>query len=622
MKLRLSDMPVGLAVSLTAAVVVACASGAWLYSRHHFETLLESERRSAVAEGELIRVALEHQMIENDRTLIARMVANFGKQTRVDRLMILDRSGLVRYSSGALPPSEDLRIGSETCQACHRYPADQRGTSRVSETAGRSFLRTVIPIRNREECHRCHDPARKINGILILDYNTDSIHAAINGDLRWMVIGTSALTLLLIGAIGLVIRFFLLKRLQKIETAARQIANGALDRRVPASGFDTLGWLAREFNTMADSVTGLVAEVRSERERLETVINGIDDGIVVLDPERKVIAANDAFLQRAEHSREEVLGCCCRDVGPGTCGTGDCPTLACLKSGQRQVRICERRTPKGTAWEEVHASPIRDSGGKLQYVVEVWRDISDRRAAEARLAESHRMASVGMLASGFSHELSTPLGTVLMCVEGILQDFDSNGASPLDRNRIRENASIAREQILRCRGITQHFLRISRGQRGSAAVVDAVEAVAAVERLVAPTARAQGVRIDIEAGPPSAMVRADEGELQNVLVNLLLNAVQACNRGGRVALSVRLGAETRILVRDDGCGIRPEDRERIFEPFFSLRQGGNGLGLFLSLNAVRQWGGTIRVDSVPGQGSTFDVALPGFGAGVQLGAAG
>ncbi len=622
MKLRLSDMPVGLAVSLTAAVVVACASGAWLYSRHHFETLLESERRSAVAEGELIRVALEHQMIENDRTLIARMVANFGKQTRVDRLMILDRSGLVRYSSGALPPSEDLRIGSETCQACHRYPADQRGTSRVIETAGRSFLRTVIPIRNREECHRCHDPARKINGILILDYNTDSIHAAINGDLRWMVIGTSALTLLLIGAIGLVIRFFLLKRLQKIETAARQIANGALDRRVPASGFDTLGWLAREFNTMADSVTGLVAEVRSERERLETVINGIDDGIVVLDPERKVIAANDAFLERAEHSRDEVLGCCCQDVGPGTCGTGDCPTLACLKSGQRQVRICERRTPKGTAWEEVHASPIRDSGGKLQYVVEVWRDISDRRAAEARLAESHRMASVGMLASGFSHELSTPLGTVLMCVEGILQDFDSNGASPLDRNRIRENASIAREQILRCRGITQHFLRISRGQRGSAAVVDAVEAVAAVERLVAPTARAQGVRIDIEAGPPSAMVRADEGELQNVLVNLLLNAVQACNRGGRVALSVRLGAETRILVRDDGCGIRPEDRERIFEPFFSLRQGGNGLGLFLSLNAVRQWGGTIRVDSVPGQGSTFDVALPGFGAGVQLGAAG
>src|SRR6516162_4593790 len=95
MKLSLSDVPVGLAVSLTAAVVVACASGGWLYSRHHFQTLLNSERRSALAEGELIRVALEHQMIENDRTLIGRMVASFGKQTHVDRLMILDRSGVV-----------------------------------------------------------------------------------------------------------------------------------------------------------------------------------------------------------------------------------------------------------------------------------------------------------------------------------------------------------------------------------------------------------------------------------------------------------------------------------------------------------------------------------------------
>ena len=622
MKLRFSDMPVGLAVSLTAAVVVACASGAWLYSRHHFQTLLESERRSALAEGQLIRVALEHQMIENDRSLIGRMVASFGKQTRVDRLMILDRAGVVRYSSGALPPSEDLRIGSETCQACHRYPPEQRGTSRVIETAGRAFLRTVIPIHNREECHRCHDPAHKINGILILDYNTDAIHAAINGDLRWMVIGTSALTLLLIGAIGAVIRVFLLRRLQKIETAARQIANGALDRRVPADGLDTLGWLAREFNTMADSVTGLVAEVRSERERLETVINGIDDGIVVLDAQRNVIAANDAFLRRAEHSREEVLGCCCRDVGPGTCGTEDCPTLACLKSGQHQVRMCERHTPKGTVWEEVHASPIRDGNGGLRYVVEVWRDISDRRAAEAHLAESHRMASVGMLASGFSHELSTPLGTVLMCVEGILRDFDSKNGSPPDEDRIREAASTAREQILRCRGITQQFLRMSRGQKSITGVVDAVSAVAAVERLAGPTARAQGVGIEIAPGPDSFMVRAEEAELQNVLVNLVLNAIQACDPGGRVSISVQAGTETKIRVRDNGCGIKPEDRERIFEPFFSLRDGGNGLGLFLSLNAVRQWGGTIRMESAPGQGSMFEVTVPSFEAEVQVEAAG
>jgi PAS domain S-box-containing protein len=78
--------------------------------------------------------------------------------------------------------------------------------------------------------------------------------------------------------------------------------------------------------------------------------------------------------------------------------------MACLTSGARQVRICERHSPEGKViWEEVHASPILDSNGRLQQVVEVWRDISERRAAEAHLAESHRLASVGTLASGFSH---------------------------------------------------------------------------------------------------------------------------------------------------------------------------------------------------------------------------
>jgi PAS domain S-box-containing protein len=171
-----------------------------------------------------------------------------------------------------------------------------------------------------------------------------------------------------------------------------------------------------------------------------------------------MIAANDSFLLRAQYSREDALGCDCAGFTPGGCTVSDCPTLACLKSGKRQVRLCERRAPDGkVVWEEVHASPILDSAGQLQSVVEVWRDISDRLAAEARLAESHRLASVGTLASGFSHELNTPLATVLTCVEGILRDSDSP--------RVRDSASIAREQILRCRGITQHFLRMSRGQQ-------------------------------------------------------------------------------------------------------------------------------------------------------------
>ena len=554
-------------------------------------SLLKGARATALAEGDLIRVALEHQMIENDRTLIAKMMESFRKQSWVERLVLLDRAGAER----------ELQV-----------PADQAGSSRVIEARKGEVLRTVVPIRNRAECYGCHDPSHKINGVLILDYRTTELSQEMAHDLGWMVGGTAAITLLLVGAIGVVIRVAVLRRLQRFETAARQIAGGDLEKRVPAGGSDTISWLAREFNTMADSVTGLVGEVRHQRERLETVINSIDDGIVVLDAERRVIAANDAFLERARHSREQVLGCQCRELTPGGCTVEDCPTLACLASGARQVRLCERRTPEGQiVWEEVHASPILDSQGKLLHVVEVWRDISDRRAAEAHLAESHRLASLGTLASGFSHELNTPLATVLMCVEGILRETSGDGA---DEAWIRDSASIAREQILRCRGITQHFLRLSRGQRGQGEVVDLGPVIAAVARLIEPTARAHSVRVEVRPAPAGMHVRADEAELQHTLINLLLNAVQASKAGGQVTVEAEAGEQVRVRVIDTGSGIAADDQKRIFEPFFSARQGGTGLGLFLSLNFVRRWGGEIRVESIVGRGSTFEVVLPALGA--------
>jgi PAS domain S-box-containing protein len=610
MRPRLTGMTAGLAIGITAAVAVACAAGAYFYSVHHFDALLENERATALAQGELMRAALEHQMIENDRSLIARLVQTFGEEARVRNVMLLDRTGTLRYSSRPPGPAADLQLDSPTCQACHRFAPSQRGSSRVIETGGGTVLRTVIPIRNREACYRCHERTHSINGIMILDLDAGGLRAAMNRDLRWMVAGSGVLALLLIALIALVVRLAVLKRLQRFEVTARQIASGDLDRRVPVAGSDTISWLANEFNTMADSMSGLLGEVRTQQERVETVINSIDDGIVVLDAHRKVVAANDAFLARTGHGRPEVVGCSCRDVAPGACTAADCPTLACLQSNERQVRICERRNADGSVrWEEVHASPIRDRTGAVAQVVEVWRDISDRRAAEAHLAESHRLASLGVLASGFSHELNTPLATVLTCVEGILRDA-SEQQDGTEWSRVGESARIAREQLLRCRGITQHFLRLSRGQRAAAAIVDLIEACEVAARLVGPTAQRHGVTIGIEPASGRPRVRADEAELQHALINILLNAVQASPPGGRVQIAPQEGNPVRVRVTDNGCGIAVADQKRIFEPFFSLRQGGTGLGLFLSLNFVRSWGGDIHVSSLPGQGSTFEIVFP------------
>ena len=195
-------------------------------------------------------------------------------------------------------------------------------------------------------------------------------------------------------------------------------------------------------------------------------------------------------------------------------------------------------------------------------------------------------------------------------MEGILREMPAEQDREPDRERIRENASIAREQILRCRNVTQHFLRLSRGQRPQGDIVDLSSAIAAAARLIEPTARAHSVKLELGPLAAGIHVRADEAELEHTLINLLLNAVQACRPGGTVASGLEAGSDIRIRVTDNGCGIAPENRQRIFEPFFSARQGGTGLGLFLSLNFVRRWGGDILVESVAGKGSTFEVVLP------------
>ncbi len=171
--------------------------------------------------------------------------------------------------------------------------------------------------RRQPRCQACHDPKQRINGVLVFDMNTPAMTAGMNRDLRMLVLGTGAIALLLIAVIAVVVRIVLLRRLQRFETTASLIAKGDLDKRVPAEGSDTISWLAREFNTMADSMTGLVDQVNGQQRRLVTIINSIDDGIVVLDPDMRVVAANDAFVARAGRPREELIGKRCLR-GPGT----------------------------------------------------------------------------------------------------------------------------------------------------------------------------------------------------------------------------------------------------------------------------------------------------------------
>ena len=365
-----------------------------------------------VEQGELIRTALEHQMIENDRTLIARMIESFGHQPHVERVVILDREGRVRYSSVPAAQNDDLHIGSPTCQACHRYPPERRGPSRVIETAGGTVLRTVVPFRNREQCHRCHDPARRINGILILDRDVSRCRAAIDRDLGWLVGARARPRSCSSGAIAAILRL-------ASSAACSDSRHGPADR----------GGRPRAARAGRRVRHHLVARARVQRHgRLgdRPGRRGAEPARAARDGHqqhrrrdrrarrsRHVIAANDAFLARTGGKRETVRSGAVAATRASRAATSRSarPRPACGRASVRCACASGRRRTDRVRWEEIHASPDcrarRHGGARRRGLARHHESAGDGSV----LAESHRLASLGLLASGFSHELNTPLAT-------------------------------------------------------------------------------------------------------------------------------------------------------------------------------------------------------------------
>jgi two-component system, NtrC family, sensor kinase len=241
-----------------------------------------------------------------------------------------------------------------------------------------------------------------------------------------------------------------------------------------------------------------------------------------------------------------------------------------------------------------------------------------RLSAVEQLRHAERLTTVGKLASGVAHELGTPLNVVAGRAQMI-------ASGELAGAEATESARIIHEQSKRMTAIIRQLLDFARrGKPGDSAPVDLRACTARIVGLLGALARKAGVELAVAPGEPLEAV-VDEGQVQQVLSNLLVNAIQACRPGGRVAVELRrtevvppadVGGTRRtmaaVAVRDDGAGMAPDVVSRVFEPFFTTKEVGEGTGLGLSVayGIVRDHGGWIAVDSAEGKGSVFTVYLP------------
>lgn len=232
------------------------------------------------------------------------------------------------------------------------------------------------------------------------------------------------------------------------------------------------------------------------------------------------------------------------------------------------------------------------------------------RTSQAQLVQSSKMAAIGQLAAGVAHELNTPLGAVSIAVELSIETLSDNPAGAAKRLKK------AMESIEQMQGIISKLLFYSRDSRGLRSQVDLYKVMDDSYQLVAHTLKMTGVEVEVKAGP-AVVIEANSNELQQVFSNLLINAKDACQSEGATQKRIEMWLETQnqhalVHVRDYGCGMDEETRQRIFEPFYTTKAigQGTGLGLSTSLELIQQHGGTLSCQSQPGQGTHFIVSLP------------
>ena len=376
---------------------------------------------------------------------------------------------------------------------------------------------------------------------------------------------------------------------------------------------DERGQPVRAVGTCQDISDRKLAEisVESARRRLRDIIDGLGPSMFVglLTPEGILVEINRPALEAAGLKAEDVLG---RPFAE---------TLwwAISPDVQEQLREAIVRAAQGEASRydvrvggadgsvvdlDFSLQPLRDDTGKVVFLIPSASVVTERKRAEGALRQAQKMEAVGQLAAGVAHEFNNILQTLL----SMATITRLRGMSP-------EMVKIAGEmeaQIRRGASITRQLLVVSHKVEMTRKSVD-LRAQVGIAHDLLRRLMPENIEIVVEVTDEQTCVEGDEGQLQQVLLNLAINARDAMPRGGRLTLRVAARTSEAILeVEDNGEGIDEKTRERIFEPFFTTKDVGQGSGLGLSVvyGIIEQLGGTIEVSSAPGVGTLFRVVLP------------
>jgi PAS domain S-box-containing protein len=369
------------------------------------------------------------------------------------------------------------------------------------------------------------------------------------------------------------------------------------------------------------------ASIREGKQRLQALVNAAPLAIMTTDTGFRVTMWNPAAERMFGLAAAEVLGGPIPIVPPERAAEEEAVRALVMAGEATTIFETQRRRADGTLVDvSLAAAPFPDAAGRPRGLIALLTDVSDRKAAELALLRSEeqlrhaqKMEAVGRLAGGVAHDFNNVLTVMAGNAEILLAEMDADGHG-------REELCEITRAVARARALTQQLLAFSRRQILQPRVLDLNSVVEGTESMLRRLI-GEDVRLETRLAAEPPFVRADPGQVEQVIVNLVVNARDALPRGGRIVLEVAstlvhpgqlpadeaaAGRFAVLSVTDNGSGMDGVTLARIFEPFYTTKGlgAGTGLGLATVYGIVEQSGGTIQVESHPGRGSSFRIYLP------------
>lgn len=364
------------------------------------------------------------------------------------------------------------------------------------------------------------------------------------------------------------------------------------------------------------------ALARSE-EMMRNVLNSVDEGFIVIDRDYRILTSNQAFCRQVNLS--DVIGKHCYEVThrlqqPCFESGDECAVRKAFETGNPAVSYHKHTDAEGNMlYVETKAFPLKDKTGAVSSVIESISNITEKHLLEEERLKTQKLEAIGTLAGGIAHDFNNLL-------QGVFGYLSLAKLTIDNKKKCLTSLEEAEKALHMSVRLTNQLLTFSKGGKPIKKLLSPIGAIENAAKFALSGSRS-GYRIVADEDP--WLTDADEGQLEQVIQNIVLNADQAMPDGGQIEITVKnvkvpdkdlpqllqQGQYLQIIIRDSGIGIPEHYLSRIFDPYFTTKEKGNGLGLATSYSIIRNHNGFIYVTSEPGRGTTFCIYLPAATAG-------